>query len=174
MRTGGYVGGVCGKDTNIKTTTNCSISQSITFIICPMYKHNTPQIPRQNRQKNYLISNLRVLAILLVVLGHSIIIYDPNWTTYNTPFHSVFLVTLKKIINLFQMELFFSLSGFLFFYTTQKKFKIKSLLKKKTITLANSISSHRIILPYSNPVHCKLSSLRKHIFNTYHIFSPNS
>lgn len=61
-----------------------------------MYKHNTPQIPRQNRQKNYLISNLRVLAILLVVLGHSIIIYDPNWTTYNTPFHSVFLVTLKK------------------------------------------------------------------------------
>ena len=135
MRSGGYVGGVCGKDTNIKTTTNCSISQSITFIICPMYKHNTPQIPRQNRQKNYLISNLRVLAILLVVLGHSIIIYDPNWTTYNTPFHSVFLVTLKKIINLFQMELFFSLSGFLFFYTTQKKFKIKSLLKKKTIRL---------------------------------------
>ena len=33
------------------------------------------------------------------------------------------------------MELFFSLSGFLFFYTTQKKFKIKSLLKKKTIRL---------------------------------------
>lgn len=99
-----------------------------------MYKHNTPQIPRQNRQKNYLISNLRVLAILLVVLGHSIIIYDPNWTTYNTPFHSVFGDT-EKIINLFQMELFFSLSGFLFFYTTQKKFKIKSLLKKKTIRL---------------------------------------
>ena len=61
-----------------------------------MYKHNTPQIPRQNRQKNYLISNLRVLAILLVVLGHSIIIYDPNWTTYNTPFHSVFFGENEK------------------------------------------------------------------------------
>lgn len=30
-------------------------------------------------EREYKIDNLRAIAILLVVLGHSIIIYDPNW-----------------------------------------------------------------------------------------------
>lgn len=97
-----------------------------------MYKVTVEQT---RTHSNHRISNLRVLAILFVVLGHSIIIYDSRWSTYSTPFHSTFLVVLKHFINLFQMELFFSLSGFLFFYTTQKDFRFILLLKKKFVRL---------------------------------------
>lgn len=96
---------------------------------------NNPITKQGRTHSNHLISNLRVLAILFVVFGHSIIIYDPVWTTYSTPYHSTFLVALKHFINLFQMELFFSLSGFLFFYTAQKGFQFNTLLKKKFVRL---------------------------------------
>lgn len=71
-------------------------------------------------ERNTKIINLRVIAILIVVLGHSIILYDPDWTSwsrYICNYHSPFLIGLKKIINSFQMELFFSISGFCLYYS---------------------------------------------------------
>ena len=75
------------------------------------------------QERNYAIANLRVLAILIVVIGHSIIIYDPawySWSGYQSTYDSTFLVSVKHIINGFQMELFFSISGFCMFYSIRK------------------------------------------------------
>ena len=80
----------------------------------------------ENTYNNNIIV-LRFIAILIVVFGHSIIIYDPEWEFYSTNIHSNILVTIKHIINLIQMPLFFSISGYLFFYSLSKyknRFKI--------------------------------------------------
>ena len=72
-------------------------------------------------EKNKKIENLRALAICLVVLGHSIIIYSSNWNVYSTEQSMPLFENIKLFINIIQMPLFFSLSGFLFYYTIQKK-----------------------------------------------------
>ena len=60
------------------------------------------------------ITNVRALAIFLVVLGHSIILYSSAWGYYPTEQKSILLDNLKFLINGIQMPLFFSLSGFCF------------------------------------------------------------
>ena len=67
--------------------------------------------------KNQKICNLRVCAILLVVIGHSIILYSPAWTYYESERSCQFFVLLLSIIDLIQMPLYFSISGYLFWYT---------------------------------------------------------
>ena len=67
----------------------------------------------------YRISNLRAFAIIVVVLGHSIILYSGSWGIYHAVRSSVFFDYLKDAINLFQMPLFFSLSGYLFAKTVK-------------------------------------------------------
>ena len=92
--------------------------------------------------RNYAISNLRVLAILTVVIGHSIIIYDPawySWSGYRSIYDSGFLVSLKHFINSFQMELFFSISGFCMFYSIRKISGIWEFIIKKI---------KRLIIPF--------------------------
>lgn len=72
---------------------------------------------------NTKIENLRALAIILVVLGHSIIIYDSSWSTamgIDTAVSSPLLCWLKHCINLIQMPLFFSISGFCFYFSIKK------------------------------------------------------
>ena len=64
---------------------------------------------------NSNITTLRAFAIIIVVLGHSIILYDPSWTWYVPGQECPFFEELKKIINVVQMPLFFSLSGYLFY-----------------------------------------------------------
>ena len=83
-------------------------------------------------QKNE-VTHIRVLATILVVLGHSMIIYDPSWNTFSTPYTSNFFFILKQFINIIQMPLFFIISGYLFFYTMQKhKYNsFKDLFKDK-------------------------------------------
>lgn len=61
------------------------------------------------------ITNVRALAIFLVVLGHSIILYSSAWGYYPTEQKSILLDNLKFLINGIQMPLFFSLSGFCFY-----------------------------------------------------------
>ena len=60
---------------------------------------------------------LRAAAVLLVMLGHSIIIYSHAWPLQgyylNGAAESLFFDQMKSVINLLQMLLFFSL-GFLF------------------------------------------------------------
>lgn len=77
------------------------------------------------------IVNLRVLAILLVVFGHSIILYSTDWNLYETVNTCQILDYLKKIINIIQMPLFFSISGYLFCYSINKKSGFKYLLISK-------------------------------------------
>ena len=86
------------------------------------------------------IDNLRALAILFVVFGHSIILYSSSWDLYETErwadsmLCTVFDIT-KNWINFIQMPLFFSISGFLF--RTNKD--LKSLILSKSI---------RLLVPY--------------------------
>lgn len=85
------------------------------------------------------ISNIRALAIILVVLGHSIILYSSAWDLYDTSVSVPALDIFKKIIDIPQMPLFFSLSGYLFVFSHQKRRGFLQLLKNKAL---------RLLLPY--------------------------
>lgn len=89
--------------------------------------------------KNNKIVNIRALAILIVVLGHSIILYSKGWWFYQSIYSVPFLDKLKNFINIIQMPLFFSISGFLFYYSLNKKSKFKNFLIKK---------SKRLLIPF--------------------------
>lgn len=91
------------------------------------------------RQKRLTqIGNIRALAILLVVLGHSIILYSSDWNLYETTWQVPFLDWIKRIIDIIQMPLFFSLSGYLF-VLTHSGGKIRKLVKNKCL---------RLVVPY--------------------------
>lgn len=97
------------------------------------------------------IGNIRALAIFLVVLGHSIILYSSGWNLYETTVSVPFLEGLKGIIDFVQMPLFFSLSGYLFVFTHGKKQGFFHLLKNKTL---------RLLVPYVGIGICFLLPLR--------------
>lgn len=97
------------------------------------------------------IGNIRALAIFLVVLGHSIILYSSSWNLYETAVSVPFLDLLKKIIDVPQMLLFFSLSGYLFVFTHSKKRGIVHLLKNKAL---------RLLVPYLGIGLCFLLPIR--------------
>lgn len=88
--------------------------------------------------KNNKITNLRALAIILVVLGHSIIIYKSGWNYYTTSQDCQLLNYICLFIYLFHMPLFFSISGYLF---------IDSCTKKKFSAILNN-KFKRLIIPY--------------------------
>lgn len=73
------------------------------------------------------ITNIRVLAILIVVFGHSIILYSSAWNLYSTINKVQVLDYIKDIINLIQMPLFFSISGYLFMYSSIAIINIEGL-----------------------------------------------
>ena len=81
------------------------------------------------------LTNIRAMAIFMVVLGHSIILYSSAWNLYETSVSVPFLDMLKKIIDIPQMLLFFSLSGYLFVFSHQKKRGILNLVKSKVMRL---------------------------------------
>ena len=86
----------------------------------------------------YKLDNLRGLAILLVVFGHSIILYSNSWNLIQTSVHVPTLSYIKDIINLIQMPLFFSLSGYLFAYS-KKKTNVPAFILAKL---------KRLLIPY--------------------------
>jgi len=67
------------------------------------------------------IVNLRALAIILIVLGHSIIIYDPTFDLLKSDIDVPVLASLKHFISFIQLKLFFSISGYLLYFTINKK-----------------------------------------------------
>ena len=69
---------------------------------------------------NQQIVNLRALAIIMVVLGHSIIIYDRSFDFLNSDIEMPLFETLKHWISFVQMKLFISISGFLLAYKCLK------------------------------------------------------
>ena len=79
---------------------------------------------------NTRINNIRALAILIVIFGHSIILYSSAWSIYEPILECILLDDIKKVINLIQMPLFFSLSGFLF-AESSKEIKISAFVLKK-------------------------------------------
>ncbi len=97
------------------------------------------------------LTNIRAVAILLVVLGHSIILYSPGWRLYETVREAPVLAWLKQIINVALMPLFFSLSGYLFVFTHQKKRGLLHLLRSKSL---------RLMVPYFLIGGCFLIPLR--------------
>lgn len=70
----------------------------------------------------------------MVVFGHSIIIYSSQWSLFTTVNSAPLLDMLKAIINILQMPLFFSLSGFLFYFTVKEQSFI-AILKRKIFRL---------------------------------------
>lgn len=97
------------------------------------------------------IGNIRALAIFLVVLGHSIILYSSGWDLYETSRDVPFLNWLKWFIDIPQMPLFFSLSGYLFVFTHSKKRGFVHLLKNKAL---------RLLVPYIGIGLCFLLPVR--------------
>lgn len=81
-------------------------------------------------QRKNKVDNIRAIAICVVVLGHSIILYSSTWNLYVTTKKSDFLDCVKSIINMFQMPLFFSLSGYLFAGRKHKTNYIDFVIKK--------------------------------------------
>ncbi|MGH4120747.1 acyltransferase family protein [Clostridium sp.] len=96
------------------------------------------------REKGYLnnISLLRTFAILIVVLGHSMIVYQYNWGIYTPAVKSSFFNALKTYIDVFQMPLFIFISGYMFYYCRKECNKYNKLSK----FLSNKIK--RLLVPY--------------------------
>lgn len=69
---------------------------------------------------NQQIIIIRGIAILLVVIGHSIIIYDTRFELLSSEIQYPFFETLKHWISFVQMKLFISISGFLLAYKCLK------------------------------------------------------
>lgn len=88
---------------------------------------------------DYKISNIRAIAIIIVVLGHSIIIYSTSWNFIETKVDCILFAYLKDIINIFQMQLFFLISGYLFYNNIKKGVPFH-------IIIVNKIK--RLIIPY--------------------------
>ncbi len=64
--------------------------------------------------RNHQLDAIRAVAILLVMFGHAIIIYDPAWRYFHSTVEAPVCVWLKQhVINLVQMPLFFALAGYL-------------------------------------------------------------
>lgn len=84
--------------------------------------------------KNIKLINIRAIAIIIVVLGHSIILYSSKWNVYTTKYSILILDILKDFINIIQMPIFFSLSGYLLFTYLSKhqNDKFTAYIKKKT------------------------------------------
>lgn len=91
---------------------------------------------------NQQIVNLRGIAIILVMLGHSIIIYDSRFNLFHSDIQMPLFETIKHLISFVQMKLFISISGFLLAY---------KCLKDKTIhSYRNFIFDKikRLLIPY--------------------------
>ena len=67
------------------------------------------------------INNLRAIAILIVMFGHSIILYSEHWNLYTTDRICETFNIMKKMIDVIQMPLYFFISGYLFYWTFCKK-----------------------------------------------------
>lgn len=96
--------------------------------------------------------NLRVLAILLVVIGHSLILYSSEWNLYTPPrAYPPFDVT-KTVINTIQMPLFFSISGYLFPHTlAHSDLSFAHFVKGKAL---------RLLVPFLFIAYCWLLPIR--------------
>lgn len=82
---------------------------------------------------------LRAFAIFLIVFGHSIILYS-SWDIMPTTIDSPVLCFIKeRIINPFQLNIFFAISGYLFYITLQNGQSNWHICRRKIV---------RLMIPY--------------------------
>lgn len=123
-----------------------------------------------NKKTNYNIVFLRFLAIIIVVFGHSIIIYDSSWGLYTSNFSSDFLAFVKQIINIVQMPLWFSISGFLF-YSKKKKHFFEFLSKKiKKLIIPFLIFGLFYLIPIRYIIHYNNYICHSILYNVFYNF----
>lgn len=89
-------------------------------------------------KKDVKIQNMRAFAILLVVIGHSIIMYT-GWGLMDTSRVIPNIRYLRKFINILEMPLFMSISGYVFYYSMSKNTQFPSFIWNKV---------KRLLLPY--------------------------
>lgn len=96
---------------------------------------------------NQQIVNLRGVAILMVMLGHSIIIYDHTFDLLESDVQMPFFETLKHLISFVQMKLFVSISGFLLAYKCLNSpwQQIEQLQRMRHFVLNKA---YRLLIPY--------------------------
>ena len=85
---------------------------------------------------NYKLNVLRALAILMVMFGHSIIIYQPSWNLFSSPVvpPPPFLM-LKAWFGVVQMPLFMAISGYLYYYSIEKHASLIEIIESKSLRL---------------------------------------
>ena len=93
---------------------------------------------------NQQIINLRGIAILMVMLGHCIIIYDNSFDLLRSDNQMPLFETLKHLISFAQMKLFISISGFLLAYKCLGGSKL-SLAKVGKFVKSKA---YRLLVPY--------------------------
>lgn len=103
---------------------------------------------------NQQIVNLRGIAILLVVLGHSIIIYDNRFELLSSDVQMPIFETLKHWISFVQMKLFISISGFLLAFKCLKVYKSHDW----SVFTRNKI--RRLLIPYACVLLCYNNPLK--------------
>jgi fucose 4-O-acetylase-like acetyltransferase len=97
------------------------------------------------KNKENLLSNIvliRTFAILIVVLGHSMIVYSNNWPIFEPKIQCNFFNSVKKYIDVFQMPLFIFVSGYIYHFVKVEKKKYPDFLP----FLNNKFK--RLIIPY--------------------------
>ena len=112
---------------------------------------------------NQQIINLRAFAIIMVVLGHSIIIYDNTFDLLTSDVKMPMFETLKHYISFIQMKLFISISGFLLAYRCMKESQIWGGQKVYKLSEQKSLSSFNplyICMPFLEQSH------KNHTWNT--------
>lgn len=92
-------------------------------------------------QRYSLISAMKVFGILVVVLGHSMILYQDSWGIFTPVVKSSQINIIKSYIDIFQMPLFTMISGYLFYNTLERK-------KYKTIKMLIIDKFKRLIIPF--------------------------
>lgn len=106
-----------------------------------------------NKELNYNIVFLRFLAIIIVVFGHSIIIYDNSWGLYTTQNPSIILSYIKHLINIIQMPIWFCISGYLFYSKKTKTFSSVFFNKLKKLILPFFTFGFLYLIPIRYFVH---------------------
>ena len=99
------------------------------------------------------ITNLRALAILFVVVGHSIIIYSSTWGRYTSEIKVPALNYLKAYINIIQMPLYFSISGFLYNLSAKRPFAVFVKNKAKRLLVPWVFFTFAMMYPVRILVH---------------------
>ena len=101
---------------------------------------------------NQQIINLRGISIILVLLGHSIIIYDSNFELLSTGVQMPFFETIKHWISFVQMKLFISISGFLMAFKCLKEDKDSWFDFEKSKLVRLLVPYICVLLLYNDPI----------------------